>query len=74
MLIDLVHLLSWKILLLRAECFIEILDQPTICILHQFLAKKTRNRLGFPEEALFDALQEIVREERPPNAVVVYPK
>ena len=50
---DLVHILSWRILLLSAGCFIELLDQSTICMLHQFSAKKTRNRLGGPEEVLF---------------------
>ena len=42
-------------------------------MLHHFLAKKTRNRLGGPKEALFERSPGVGREERPPNAVVVYP-
>ena len=42
-------------------------------MLHQFSAKKTRNRLGGPEEALFERSLGVGREEGNPNAVVVYP-
>ena len=42
-------------------------------MLHQFSAKKTRNRLGGPEKALFERYLGVGREEQPPNAVVVYP-
>ena len=31
------------------------------------------NRLGGPEEALFERSPGVGREERPPNAVVVHP-
>ena len=41
-------------------------------MLHQFSAKKTRNRLEGPEEALFERSPGVGREERPPNAVVVH--
>ena len=72
--IDLVAAFKLKIILLRSECFTESLDQSIVCMLHQFSAKKTRNKLGGPEEALFELSLGVGREERPPNAVVVYPK
>ena len=40
-------------------------------MLHQFSAKKTRNRLGGPEEALFGRFPGVGREEQLPNTVVV---
>ena len=42
-------------------------------MLHQFSAKKTKNKLGGSEEALFECSQRVGREEWPPNAVVLYP-
>ena len=41
-------------------------------MLHQFSTKKTRFRLGGPEEALFEHSLGVGREEWPPNAVVVH--
>ena len=59
LLIDLVATFKLKIILSRAECFTEVLnysvDRGFYCLHpHQFSAKKTRNRLGGPEEALFE--------------------
>ena len=60
---------------LTVECrvFTESLDQSIVCMLHQFSAKKTRNRLGGLEEALFERSPGVGREEQTPNVVVVYP-
>ena len=41
-------------------------------LLHQFLAKETRNRIWGPEETLFECSPGVGREEWPPNAVVVH--
>ena len=48
-----------KIITLRVEYLLrywtsQLTEGSTVCILQQFLAKKTRNRLGGPEEALFE--------------------
>ena len=40
-------------------------------LLHQFSAKETRNKLGGPEETLFERSPGVGREERPSNVVVV---
>ena len=40
-------------------------------LLHQFPAKETRNKLGGPEETLFERSLGVGREEGPPNVVVV---
>ena len=42
-------------------------------MLHQLSAKKNRNGLGGPKEALFERSPGVGREERPPNVVVVHP-
>ena len=59
MLIDLVVAFKLKIILLRAKYLLrystsQLTEDSTVCILHQFSAKKTRNRLEGPEEALFE--------------------
>ena len=51
--------------------FSQSLDLSIVCMLDQFSTKKTRNRLGDPEVALFERSLGVGREERPPNAVVV---
>ena len=50
----------------------ESLDQSIVFLLHQFSSKETRNRLGGPEEVLFEHSPGVGRGERPPNAVVVH--
>ena len=57
--IDLVASFKLKIILLRAECLTEVLNYSIdrglyYFHLHQFSTKNTRNRLGGPDEALFE--------------------
>ena len=49
----------------------ESLDYSIVCLLHQFSAKDTRNRLEGPEETVFERSPGVGREEQPPNTVVV---
>ena len=50
----------------------ESFDLFIVCLIHQFLAKKTKNRLGGLEEALFECSPGVGREEQPSNAIVVH--